>query len=193
MAGAWLDISMPLEEGMPTWPGEPPFRSQPVQEGPAFTSLLTLGSHAGTHLDAPRHFVPAGAGAETATFEALNGDAVVIDATDVPAALAAVAAMAAPERQRILLRGSPGLSPGTADMLARLRPRLVGIDRLSIAAFDAAQVHKTLFASGVWILEGLRLRDVPAGPGDLACLPLLLPGLDGSPARAFFRPRRKAL
>jgi arylformamidase len=67
--------------------------------------------------------------------------------------------------------------------------RLVGIDYLSIEAFDAREpvVHRTLLERDVVILEGLDLRDVAPGRYELVCLPLRLAGLDGSPVRALLR------
>ena len=63
--------------------------------------------------------------------------------------------------------------------------RLVGIDYLSVAPYgDPASTHTALLSAGVVILEGLDLSGVPAGRYELACLPILIPGADGAPARA---------
>jgi arylformamidase len=66
--------------------------------------------------------------------------------------------------------------------------RLVGIDYLSIAPkADPGPTHVALLQAGVVILEGLDLRSVDPGEYELVCLPLLIPGSDGAPARALLR------
>jgi hypothetical protein len=86
---------------------------------------------------------------------------------------------------------SPAPTPHaeTARYLVDAGARLVGIDYLSIEAFDAREpvVHRTLLERDVVILEGLDLRDVAPGRYELVCLPLRLAGLDGSPVRALLR------
>lgn len=54
-------LSYPLTETAPVWPGNPPAaKTQPfsaIAAGDlANTTVLTLFSHSGTHLDAPKHF-----------------------------------------------------------------------------------------------------------------------------------------
>ena len=67
---------------------------------------------------------------------------------------------------------------------------MIGIDYLSIGGGGSGiEVHHILLGAGIVILEGLDLSKVTAGWHDLICLPLRLKGCDGSPARAFVRPR----
>jgi arylformamidase len=56
------------------------------------------------------------------------------------------------------------------------------------AEVDGAKIHRILLAAGIWIIEGLDLSAVRAGPYDLICLPVKLHGSDGAPARAILRP-----
>ncbi len=66
--------------------------------------------------------------------------------------------------------------------------QLVGIDYLSIAPFgDPTPTHRALLDAGVTIVEGLDLRDVEPGQHDFVCLPLVILGSDGGPARAILR------
>jgi arylformamidase len=68
--------------------------------------------------------------------------------------------------------------------------RLIGVDYLSVERMDAPEehpVHRTLLSAGVVILEGLDLSAAPPGRCELLCLPLLIAGGDGAPARAFIR------
>jgi len=81
-----------------------------------------------------------------------------------------------------------GLSAEGALALIARGVRLVGIDYLSIAPFgNPTPTHRALLDAGVTIVEGLDLRDVEPGPYDFVCLPLLIPGSDGGPARAMLR------
>src|SRR5947209_455004 len=62
MPGAIIDISRPVGPDTPVWPGDPPVAVEPVarvEDGdPAAVSRLTLGTHTGTHVDPPAHFLP---------------------------------------------------------------------------------------------------------------------------------------
>ncbi len=204
----WLDVTRPLRSDMPVYPGDPPVSLVPwtsLDQGAGFAvSALTLGTHAGTHVDAPAHCIPGGAGVEALPLDALCGTAVVLDLARVTAAVPAIGPAELeplpPGCERLLLRthdgglwdGSAlpdiGLSPAAAALLVERGVRLVGIDRLSIApADDPLPVHRMLLAAGVIILEGLDLRAAPAGPCELFCLPLKLAGADGAPARVALR------
>lgn len=201
-----LDVSWPLYEGMPAFPGDPPFASEPahaIAKGDAYNlSALRMGSHVGTHVDPPIHFVPGGRPIDRIDLDVLNGPCRVFD---VPVGVAAVGphelASVPQGTERVLLRTSNShrwrhrpeffpdyvaLSPEGADRLLHLGTRLVGIDALSIEhdATGRFPVHHRLLGAGVLILEGLLLAEVAAGPYLLECLPLKLRGGDGGPARA---------
>jgi arylformamidase len=204
------DLSAPLFAGMPEYPGDPPFESSDVAtvagDGYALRRLH-LGSHTGTHLDAPAHFVPGGATVDQAPLDLLCGPARVLDAR--PAGRAIDAAFLGAQRLdgvvRLLLRTAPGTAPSatfdpdhaglTPDAAAWLRVstgiRLLGIDQPSIESQRAPgfPVHHALLdgPSPIWILEGLDLGAVPEGDGELLCLPLRLRGGDGAPARTVLR------
>jgi arylformamidase len=190
-----LDISLPLGPGTPVYPGDPPVFQERLSEargGDTYAlSRLMLGSHAGTHVDPPAHFLPDGATAEHLPLAACIGPAVVLNVRgDGPIAPVELAAL--PEgTERLLLRtggppfGGRALGAEAARALVSRGLRLVGIDALSIApAGSPGEVHRILLAAGVVILEGLALAEAPDGPATLLCLPLKLVGGDGAPARA---------
>jgi arylformamidase len=205
---AIYDVSVTLRAGMPTWDGEPGPECRPIKRigvagESARVSLLTVGSHTGTHVDAPAHFIAGGATVEELPLDALVGPcrvvevraAVLIEPTDL--------APAARGARRLLLKTPSGghwsepefrrdfvaLSAGCAAWLVAQGVLLVGIDYLSIDPYDAepAAAHLTLLGAGVVVLEGLDLRDVPPGEYDLAALPLKIAGADGAPARVVLR------
>lgn len=203
------DITLPISKDLPVWPGDPlpelvPVSSIAAGDG-SNISAIRLGTHTGTHLDAPRHIFPEGAAVDQLPLEQLVGDAWVCR---VPSSVRAVDA-AVLERARIpkgtrrlLLRTANserrGLSPQrfTPEYVA-LRPDaarwvidrgivLLGVDYLSVDLSDAPDLpaHRILLSHGVVVLEGIDLRRVRRGSYRLICLPLRLQGSDGAPARA---------
>jgi arylformamidase len=173
------DISVPLRADMPTYAGEPgpslEFPKRLAKGDSATVSVLTLGSHTGTHVDAPCHFLDGAPSVESLPLEALVGPAFVAEhGGDDHITAADLDSMGA-------------LAPDAGRALAERGMKLVGIDYLSIERFRASphEVHETLLASGVVILEGLDLRRVAAGSYYLVCAPLNVVGAEGAPARAF--------
>ena len=85
-AAGWLDISVPLHNGMVTWPGDPPFQrhfAEEIERGDAANvSHLSLGAHTGTHMDAPLHFIPGAATLDQLPLEAVIGPARVLALRD---------------------------------------------------------------------------------------------------------------
>lgn len=202
-----LDISAPLTDGLPTYPGDPEFLMEPVlqlEKGDgAAVSRITMGDHAGTHLDAPGHHLPGGATLDTVPLSLLMGRVLVADLRGAPEiGVRELQSLPLAGEERLLLKtdnsllwkrrgfqaGYVGLSAEGADFLTRTGIRLVGIDYLSIEKFGGdGSVHRTLLKNGVIILEGLDLSFASAGVYDLVCLPLRIPGGNGGPARAVLR------
>jgi arylformamidase len=189
-----IDISRRIEPGMTIYPGDPPLVMEPALSRArgdlANVTRLELGSHTGTHVDAPVHFLDGAGGVEALPLDALIGPAVVVDAGAPSGALdaAAVAALSLPDgAERILLKGAPedGLAGDAARALVARGVRLVGVDCLTIGDEDA---HRVLLGAGVVVVEGLDLARAAPGPWRLVCLPLLIPGADGAPARAVLEP-----
>jgi arylformamidase len=209
---AWIDVSVPIRDGMAHWPNNPPIelaRIKDMADGASSNnSKLSLGVHSGTHVDAPNHFVPGKGGVETLPLDALVGEARVIEIDDpvhVTAAALQQAGVTTGERILLKTRNSPHawqsptfvedavhLSTEAAEWLAANKIMTVGIDYLSVGGYRAKNglaVHHALIGAGVTIIEGLDLTRAPAGRCDLVCLPLLLAGCDGAPARVIVRPR----
>jgi arylformamidase len=208
----WIDISVPLEAGLPIFEGDPTFhleRAFSIAGGAdCNVSKVDMGVHTGTHLDAPLHFIDGAPGSDGIPLDAGLGPAWIVDATAVtgPAISAAdLASLDIPDGETRLLfktRSSglwskPGFQEGfvaldgsAAKALVARGVRFVGIDYLSIGPFgNAVETHRALLRAGVAILEGADLRHVDPGPIELICLPMRLIGSDGVPARALVRPR----
>lgn len=201
-----IDISMPLRVGMPAFPGDPELTEEPVQRldrgGPYNLSRWTLGSHAGTHVDPPRHFFPGGAGADGLDLEILNGPCAVVgvpsdrrqigpeDVAAIPSG--AVRVLFRTENSLRWARGQRffsdyvSVNPASAKPLLARGVRLVGIDALSVEHDPSGSfpLHRELLGAGVVVLEGLQLAEATPGPYELRCLPLRWSGGDGAPCRA---------
>ncbi len=167
-------------------------------------SNLSMNVHTGTHVDAPCHHLPGGAGAEALPLSAMIGEVVVMDVSATPDISPAVLEkewpLAGARRVLFKTRNSNAWSRGrfdenysalredTADWLLARQVCLVGIDALSIQRFsDPPTVHRKLLGAGVVLLEGLDLSSASAGRYELLCLPIKLVGADGAPARAVLR------
>ena len=202
------DISVPLRTGGVVYPGNPGISitsQQAISQGAgANVSRLDVGSHSGTHVDAPKHFFDDGAGVEALSLDVLMGPArlIVFDDTVTSVREADLRAHDLTGVKRLLMRTRNSawlasgatefhpdytyLAPDGAAYLVGLGVRLVGVDYLSVEQFHSGhhRTHRTLLSAGVVIVEGLVLSAPPAGDYELRCLPLLLTGLDGAPARA---------
>ena len=86
MTNDWIDISVPLRNGMVTWPGDAPFERASTLEiangDPCNLSQIATTTHIGTHMDAPRHYLDGAAGMETVPIAASIGRARVIEIRD---------------------------------------------------------------------------------------------------------------
>jgi arylformamidase len=86
MVSPWIDVSVTLNTGMVNWPGDPSVRfshALDMQRGdPCTVSLLEMGAHTGTHMDAPAHFVRGGIGINDMPLNAAMGSARVIPIHD---------------------------------------------------------------------------------------------------------------
>jgi len=207
----WIDITVPIQAGMPVFPGDPPVRIELAQAMSSGASCnvtrLDMGAHTGTHVDAPVHFIEGAAGADAISLEALIGPAWVVDGLGLSGEIdeAALESLEIPAGESRLLFKTPnsalweresfsdafiGLTDGAARTLVARGIALVGADYLSIAPHGkAAPTHYAFLKAGVVILEGLDLRHVEPGPYDLVCLPLRIVGCDGAPARALLHRR----
>jgi arylformamidase len=195
-------VTLPLSERLAVWPGDPPVGVARLGEGLPAVSALSMSSHAGTHVDAPAHFIRGGATVDALPLEILVGRAWVAHWPGPgPITAAAMATAGIPQgAERLLIRtdnsnradagvpfdpGFVALAADAADWLLVRGVRLVGIDGPSIEPFIAPgePVHRALLAAGVVIVEGLALAEIAAGAYELICLPLRIAGCDGAPAR----------
>jgi arylformamidase len=208
---SYIDITAPLSEAMPIWPGTRPLNFQQVSFLPqgdmANSHVLDIPNHLGTHMDAPYHFVQEGKKIDELPLEVACGPAQLIYIpTEGEISLEEIQqAGIRPETKRLLIRTKNSentwwtepfresfghLSTEAAEYLAGLGLQLIGIDYLSVSGYNTNEVavHEAILGNNIWIIEGLVLRDLAAGIYELYCLPLKLAGLDGAPCRAILKP-----
>jgi arylformamidase len=203
---AFVDISMPLTDEMPVWPGSPGARTRLLKDfasgDEATVTGLDLDVHTGTHADAPRHSIPGGATMGEMGLRPMVGPALVVDVSaeaDVNAKT--LEALVPDGTDRLLLHTRNSTDTGyqsgpfredyaaltldAAEWAASRGLSLIGIDYLSIQLFtDSPDTHRVLLGGNVCILEGLNLVEVKAGEYFLVCLPLRLEQSEAAPARA---------
>jgi len=199
-----IDISQEIREDMTVYPGDPLFRSHPsssFKHGDICeVSELTIGSHCGTHIDAPLHMIPGGATLESMPLDAFIGPCRVLT---LPVSVVTEKMLIEHKIQageRILLRTDPKavytpkngefnpavLSLRAAQYLAQAGVKLIGIDAPTVENMEICdgEVHRTLLSGGVAILEGLILEKAKKECYFLSALPLSLTGENGAPCRA---------
>jgi arylformamidase len=201
------DITLTISQGMVVWPGDPPVEIDRISEiGKGDTSNVTrlqMSAHTGTHIDAPFHFIEGGETVENIPIETLTGRVYVLHLPDAETiTLDMVKDSPIPPRtKRVIFRtrnseiwksetkkfkqNFVSVSPEAAEYLVGRGVKLIGVDYLSVAAYDnGVPTHKILLEAGVVIVEGLDLSEVEQGRYTLYCLPLKIAGSDGAPARA---------
>jgi arylformamidase len=201
------DISPPVHEGAPVFPGDTPYRQRwaaTIAPGcPVNVSEITLSPHVGAHADAPLHYDPEGATIGAVDLSPYLGPCRVIHAIArgplVEWAHLAHAVEALPPR--VLVRtyerapvdrwdgALAAYAPGTIERLAALGVKLIGIDTASIDPADSKTLdsHQVIRSLGLRVLENLVLDEVPEGDYELIALPLKLVTADASPVRAVLR------
>lgn len=201
------DVTVPIKNSMPVWPGDPKVNNMLVfsidSGAEANVTSIQMSAHTGTHIDAPRHFINSGEPIDSLDLDTLLGEVEVIeidpDSNHIDAKiLNSLDKKIWPKRvlfktNNSLLRllekdhfvqNFVALLPDAAEYLIKMGVKLVGIDYLSIAPFEkGSDTHIELLKMNLIIIEGLNLADVSPGYYDLIALPILLIGADGAPAR----------
>jgi arylformamidase len=209
-SSGWIDVSVPLREGMVVWPGEIKVqidRHLTIEHGDMVNaSTIHMGVHTGTHMDAPRHFFTKSKSIDQMPIDDAIGPARVIEISDNEAIKPEELKQHNIQRgERILFKTKNSqrcwqtdkfvadyvyIARDAARLLADLEVRLIGVDYLSVGGSKQypAATHQILLGAGIWLLEGLNLSGVSSGKYNLICLPLKLVQTDGSPVRAVLRP-----
>ncbi len=197
------DLSVSIYPGMLKWIDDPDVeltKTASIRDGDGYNlSRFSGSSHIGTHIDAPFHFSANGKTVDVLSLYDLIGEALVVQVNADTISADELQKVDLSRYTRILFKTrnsallkSESFSPeyvsleySAAELLVKAGVKVVGIDYLSIEAFDTEehQVHKVLTGNDVVIIETLDLSDVEPGRYFMAALPLKLKGCDGAPAR----------
>ena len=201
------DISQPLRAGLPVWPGDTEFRTEPRwsygDESPINVAAITLSTHSGAHADEPLHYDPAGAAIDAVALDPYLGPCLLVDARGWGPLIepAFVSARVPAGTERVLFRTYDqfphdrwaaeftAVHPLAIDLLAERGVRLIGLDSPSLDPQDSKTMdaHLAVRRADMRVLEGLVLDAPPPGRYELIALPLPLQGLDAAPVRAVLR------
>jgi arylformamidase len=201
----WLDATTPMRDQMVHWPdnlGVTIKRTLSQDRGDAANvTELHLSAHTSTHVDAPLHFSSDGGDTITLDLGHLMGPARVVAIQDPKSiSLTEVKQLEIKPGDRILFKTrisnaewstapfQPDFVALDGDAAVHLRDAgvvCVGVDYLSVGKADA---HHALLDAGICVIEGLALQHIEPGEYELLCLPLLIVGSDGAPARVLLRP-----
>lgn len=201
---AIYDITLDISNKTPVFPGDPGVTVTPIisiSDGAiANVSNINIGSHIGTHIDAPKHFFDSGNTIDKLPIDSLVGTARVIDvperdfisAQDLkPFNIKSGEIIILKTRNSSFIEESEFnkkfvyLTRDGAEYLVEAGIKTVGIDYLSIEEYESSDssVHKILLSNNIVIIEGLKLNGIKQGKYEIAALPLKIKGCDGSPAR----------
>lgn len=200
------DLSHPIDDGMPVYPGDPPVTVRPAltldADGVAVTAL-EMGSHTGTHIDAPSHTVAGGRTMAEVSLDELVEESLVIRVPklepgevygldrlgSLPDELPPIVIIDTGWAQWFLdderRKQHPAFHADAARELVRRGMRVLAVDTLSpdLTGGEAFPVHEVVLGSDGLIIENLRgLEGLPATMR-VGFFPLRLGG-DGAPVRA---------
>ena len=164
------DVSVGLYPGMYVYPGDPEFSLIRMKSGDAFISSLSLGTHTGTHIDAPAHYFEEGISVDKLELNNLITSAEVVTSPLMPTK----------NCKAVLFKNAVPLSIETAKQLLVKGIKTVGCDTPSIGDDN---VHRFLLENGIIIIELLDLSKIRDGVYQMDALPLKIVGADASPAR----------
>ena len=205
------DVTVPLSNDVPVYKGDPKVEittANSIAKGDAANvSKLCFGAHTATHVDAPNHFIEGARKVNELDLNKLVGKCRVVEIDKSAMAIEAKHVADLENAERILFKTRNSdfwndttngfrqdftyIEPEAAKILVEKGIKLVGIDYLSVEKFGSEDfaTHITLLEKEVVIIEGLDLREVPAGDYELMCLPLKIASGtgDGAPARTVLR------
>ena len=202
-----LDLTHPITEGMPVYPGcLPPTIQQAntVEKVGYAEKFVSIYTHTGTHIDAPAHMLADGKTLDQLSAGHFVGTAFVIDVADmtvIERTFLESKAISIDACDFILFHtgwakhwghqeyfeGFPILSIESTQWLAGRNLKGIGFDAISIDPVGSTkfQNHLVLFRAGMISIENLTSLDALIGEHFLfSCLPLKLEDADGSPVRA---------
>jgi arylformamidase len=205
------DLTHLIYPSMPTYPGELQPEFQPffkLGKDKVNVTKLIMGSHTGTHLDAPRHFISDGNSVDKIPLQKFIGQAIILDMsmksigegiTNVDLDTYSKVVKAGDiillytgtsdhwNNDKNIRHNFTYLEASAAEWIVNHQIKCIGIDSFSVEkyGFKDGIAHKMLLSNKISIIENLNsnLKKCLGNRVFIVCLPLFLKGIDGSPAR----------
>ncbi|HEU0143743.1 MAG TPA: cyclase family protein [Nitrososphaera sp.] len=193
------DLTRTISQDMRVYPGDPQPKFDPhatIKDNNVNVTRITVGSHTGTHVDAPWHFLQEGNTIDIEPLDKFIGEATIIDASGKKSITAEdFSSYDIRSNDIVLIYTGTGdrltdfayFDISAAERMVEHKVKCVGIDTASVEKYGEkdAPVHKMLLAKNIGIIENLaNLKQFAGNRMFFVCLPLPLKGIDGSPARA---------
>lgn len=202
-----VDLTLPMNSELTPSPGEPALELLPLNDyepdGYRISKVI-MGTHYGTHMDAPCHFIPGAPGMESIRLSLTVGPTQKIDLgildpksqitrdmlepyeLSISSPNRVVIATGWDERIRSpeYYTEQPSLTYEAMSWLVLKGVCLIGVDMPSLSLSEPASTHRAAAESEVVVLESLvNLRHLRTNPFFLIALPLAIAGADGCPTR----------
>jgi arylformamidase len=208
----FYDLTHLISQDTPIYPGDPQPAFEPystIDKDNYNVTRIIIGSHTSTHVDAQKHFMMHGNSIDKEPLSKFIGESIVIDLSEkrnigegiTCSDLEAHSKVIKDNDILLLYTGTSEywmkdqnikydftyLEPSSAQWIVDHHIKCVGIDTFSVEKYGSREglSHKILLSSSVGIIENLNsnLKNLSGKRVFLVCLPLLLEGVDGSPAR----------
>src|SRR3989338_250627 len=191
----FIDLSVVVNYKAPFYPGDPPIKIEPAgvfaKDG-YNDHLVSIGTHVGTHMDAPLHMIDGGKTLDQISIDQFIGRGRLVEGLDMEAVKQAGieagnivlfhTGMIEKYKDEAYFTGYPEISEEVANYLVEKRVKIVGVDMCS-PDHPPFKIHKILLGSGVLIIENLTNLDKLIGKEfKVYALPIKF-ALDGAPAR----------
>ncbi len=186
MKEKFYDIGQELFSA-PVYPGDPRPEKKSflsIEKGDSCNlTVLSMGSHNGTHLDAPRHFIKDGQDAASVPLDHVMGECKVVESSG-ELSVPQVEHWLTDGTKKLLIKGDILVTEASAQVMVNRHLTLLGVEGQTVGDENTQErIHQILLGTGIVILEGLSMSQVLPGTYFLAAQPLKMAGLDGSPVR----------
>jgi len=185
------DITRSAQEA-PLYPGASPMLVERVcdmKKGiPYNVSMITTGSHIGTHADAFNHFLKeSDVGIDQMGLSHYYGPCRVLTVPEATPITRATLEGRINSCKRLVLHtgGQSYMTKDAAAYIVENGISTVVTDAWSIAPLDnEIEIHKILLSSNVAVVENVILDGIKDGEYTLSAFPIKIAGCDGAPVRA---------
>lgn len=195
-----IDLTLRLNEDTPVYPGDPPLKITNTEKFESDGYLghnLSMGTHAGTHIDAPAHMIEGGKTLDAFTADRFVGRGCYILVKDKTFNLDDIKAADIQEGDIVIFNTQmsyklrdeeyfhdyPAMTEEIARYLVERKVGMVGVDTCSIDNQDGFPIHKLLLGNDILIIENLtNVEQLDGMEARIYALPIKT-DLDGSPAR----------